>query len=248
MSTPVALVTGAGAGIGKAVAEELAERGYELVLMTRSDGAEKVAGKLGGVALRGSVTETADLERMVQTALDRFGRIDAVLNNTGQAPNTGVPATGSRFDPDADLRLLELTDAEWETAFEMIFLSVVRMTRLVAPIMARQGGGAIVNITSFAQLEPSYAFPTGSAMRMALAGYSKLFSDSWGRQNVRMNNLLPAFMENYPLEDRARDQIPLGRSGLMSELAKTVAFLMGPDAGYITGQSLLLDGGMNRSV
>ena len=83
---------------------------------------------------------------------------------------------------------------------------------------------------------------------MALAGYSKLFSDSWGRQNVRMNSVLPGFMENYPLDDHARDQIPLGRSGLMTELAKTVVFLMGPDAGYITGQSLLLDGGMNRSV
>jgi len=248
MSTLVALITGAGAGIGKAVAEELAERGYELVLMTRSDGAEKVAARLGGVALRGSVTEAADLERMVQTALDRFGRIDAVLNNTGQAPNTGVPATGGRFEPETDLRLLDLTDAEWEQAFEMIFLSVVRMTRHVAPVMARQGGGAIVNITSFAQREPSYAFPTGSAMRMALAGYSKLFSDSWGRQNVRMNSVLPGFMENYPLEDHARDQIPLGRSGLMTELAKTIAFLMGPDGAYITGQSLLLDGGMNRGV
>lgn len=248
MTRPVALITGAGSGIGEAVAVELAGRGYDLVLMTRSDGAETVARRIGGTALRGSVTEAADLERMVATAMDRFGRIDAVLNNPGHAPNTGIPGTGGRYDADADLRLLELTDADWREAMDMIFLSVARMVRHVAPIMAEQGGGVIVNITSFAQREPSFSYPTGSCMRMALAGYTKLFTDSFGRRNVRMNNVLPGFLENFPFEDRIRDQVPLGRPGTMEELARTVAFLMAPDAAYITGQSLLVDGGLNRSV
>jgi len=170
------------------------------------------------------------------------------VNNTGHSPNTGVFPRSSAYDPNLELNLLSLTDSDWLTAMEMIFLNVVRSTRLIAPLMAEQGGGSIVNITSFAQKEPSYAFPTGSCMRMALAGYTKLFTDSFGVKNVRMNNVLPGFIENFEYNDDMLSHVPIGRPGTLSEIAKTVAFLLSEDAGFITGQSILVDGGMNRGV
>lgn len=248
MTGKVALVTGAGSGIGEAISRRLARDGYDLVLMTRSDGAEKLAAEIGGIGLRGSVTEEEDLRRMVDTAITRHGHIDVVINNPGHAPNTGIAGTGGRYDPDADLRLHALTDADWGLAFDLIFMSVVRMSRLVAPGMVAQGGGAILNITSFAQREPSYAYPTGSCMRMAVEGYAKLFADSYGRMNLRMNNLLPGFLENFPFDPGVRAQVPLGRAGLMDEIADTAAFLVSAGAGYITGQSILVDGGLNRGT
>lgn len=247
-SPPVAIVTGAGSGLGEACAVELADRGYALVLMTRSDGAERLAARIGGIGLRGSVTDTDDLQRLVDTALDRHGRIDAVLNNTGHPPNTGIAGTGPRFDAGADLRLLEASDDAWRETLDMVLLNVVRMTRLVADRMAAQGGGSIVNMSSFAQKEPSFAYPLGSCMRMALAGFTKLFADSYGGRNVRMNNILPGFIDNFPFSDDLRGQIPMGRPGTVAEVAKTIAFLMSADAGYITGQSILVDGGLNRGT
>lgn len=245
---PVAIVTGAGSGLGEACARELAELGYDMVLLTRSDAAEKVARELGAVGLRGSVTEVTDLERTVQTCLDKFGRIDAVLNNAGSPPNTGVAGTGSQFDPDVDLRLLSVTDKQWQETYDTLLMSVVRMSRLVTSTMAKNGGGSIVNMSSFAQKEPSFAFPVGACIRMALAGYCKLYADSHGYLNIRMNNILPGFIDNYPLTEGVRRQIPMARSGTTAEIAKTIAFLFSKDSGYITGQSIVVDGGLTRSV
>ena len=244
---PVAIVTAAGQGLGAACARELSARNYELVLMSPSGAATELANELGGIGLEGSVTEPRDLAATVEAALEAHGRIDAVVNNTGHVAGSSS-AAGPAYDPAAAGQLLELSDADWHAGLDMIVLNVVRMARLVTEVMERQGGGAIVNMSSFAGKEPSAAFPLGAAMRMALAGFMKLYSDRYAPVGIRMNNVLPGFIENWPMAEELRRTIPMARPGSLDEVAKTIAFLLSDDAGYITGQSLLIDGGLNRGV
>ena len=229
----VALVTAAGRGMGAACARELASRGYRVALMSISDAASELAEELGGIGLRGSVTEPANLKSLVDTTLKHWGRIDAVVNNTGHPP------TGP---------LLELTDDDWHAALDLVVLNTVRMARLVTPVMERQRSGAIVNISTFSAFEPSPDFPLSSALRAALGSFTKLYADRYAAAGIRMNNLLPGFIDSYPEEERIVEQIPAGRFGRVEEIAKTAAFLLSNDAGYITGQNLRVDGGRTRSV
>ncbi len=228
-----AVVTAAGKGIGAAVARELAANGYDLVLMSNSGGAEAQAAELGGKAITGSVTETADLQKLVDLAMKEYGRIDAVVNNTGH------PAKGA---------LLEIDDEAWHTGLDLLLLNVIRMARLVTPIMQKQGGGAIVNISTFAAFEPSSAFPVSSSLRAALAGFCKIYADQYAPEGIRMNNLLPGYMDNYPESAEIVGQIPTGRYAKVSEIAKSARFLLEDDSGYITGQNIRADGGITRSV
>jgi NAD(P)-dependent dehydrogenase (short-subunit alcohol dehydrogenase family) len=225
---PVAIVIAAGGGVGGACTRELAQRGYDLVLMSAGGSAVKLADELGGTAVTGSLAEAADLKTVVDTALEKHGRIDAVVNNSGH--------------------FIEISDEDWHHGLDMCVLNVVRMARLVTPVMERQGSGAIVNISSFAAKEPSAKFPVGSALRMALAGVMKLYSDRYARAGIRMNNVLPGFVDNHPMSDAVRREVPMGRTCSSDELAKTVAFLLSADSGYITGQSIVIDGGLNRGV
>ncbi len=244
---PVAIVTAAGQGLGAACARELAARGYELVLMSPSGAASDLARELGGIGLEGSVTEPRDLAATVAAALEAHGRIDAVVNNTGHVAGSSS-AAGPAYDAHSAGQLLDLSDDDWHAGLDMIVLNVVRMARLVTETMERQGGGAIVNMSSFAGKEPSAAFPLGAAMRMALAGFMKLYSDRYAPAGIRMNNVLPGFIENWPMAEELRRTIPMARPGSLDEVAKTIAFLLSDDAGYITGQSLLIDGGLTRGV
>ena len=241
-------MTAAGRGLGAACARELAAGGYKLALMSPSGASVELAKELGGVGLVGSVAKPADLEALVKLTLDRYGRIDAVLNNTGHVAGGGIDARGSAYDPDVKGRLLELSDEDWHQGLDMILLNVVRMARLVTDHMARQGHGVILNMSSFAGKEPSAAFPLGACLRMALAGFTKLYADRYGRAGIRMNSILPGFVENWPMDEPLRRSVPMGRPGKLAEVAKTAAFLLSPDAGYITGQSILADGGLNRGV
>ncbi|MEE2710992.1 MAG: SDR family oxidoreductase [Gemmatimonadota bacterium] len=234
MSTgKVALVTAAGRGMGAAVASELADNGYGLALMSPSGKSEELAEKLGGIGLTGSVTEPDDLGRLVEAAMSHYGRIDGVVNHTGHPPKG---------------KLLEIPDGDWHAGLDLVMLNVVRMARLVTPIMQKQGGGAIVNISTFAAFEPDPAFPVSVAMRAALASYSKLYSDAYGAENIRMNNLLPGFINSLPEKEEWRARIPMGRYGTVEEIARTTRFLLSSDASYITGQNIRVDGGITRSV
>jgi NAD(P)-dependent dehydrogenase (short-subunit alcohol dehydrogenase family) len=127
-------------------------------------------------------------------------------------------------------------------------LNVVRMARLVTPIMERQGHGAIVNVSTFAAFEPDPAFPVSCSLRAALAAFTKLYADCYAEVGIRMNNILPGFVDSYPETQENLDRIPMGRYAHVDEVAKTVLFLASPEAGYITGQNLRLDGGLTRSV
>ena len=229
----VAIVTAAGSGMGAACARELAGRGYEVSLMSPSGSAEDVAAQIGGFGLTGSVTEGGDLESLVGETLGRYGRIDAVVNSTGHPP------TGE---------ILELTDEQWHEALDLVVLNVVRIARLVTPAMVRQGGGTIVNLSTFSAFEPSPVFPLSSALRAALAGFTKLYSDRYAAEGVRMNNILPGFIESFEIDEESRRSIPMQRQGSVAEIAKTVAFLLSDDSGYVTGQNIRVDGGLTRSV
>ena len=114
--------------------------------------------------------------------------------------------------------------------------------------MQRQGGGAIINISTFAAFEPDPAFPTSGVFRAGLAAFTKLFADRYAAENIRMNNVLPGFIDSLPEKEEFRNRIPMERYGKAEEIAATVAFLASEGAGYITGQNLRVDGGITRSV
>jgi NAD(P)-dependent dehydrogenase (short-subunit alcohol dehydrogenase family) len=229
----VVIVTAAGSGIGAACARELASRNYAVALMSPSGKAANLAKDLGGLGLTGSVTEERDLKSLVGETLERYGRIDGVINSTGH------PASGE---------ILELTDEQWHEALDLVVLNVVRMARLVTPAMLRQGGGAIVNLSTFSAFEPSPLFPLSSSLRAALAGFAKLYADRYAAEGVRMNNILPGFIESFEIDEERRRSIPMRRQGSVAEIAKTAAFLISEDSGYLTGQNIRVDGGLTRSV
>ena len=233
MSDRVAIVTAASKGMGAACARELVARGYRVSLLARSEAVVELANELGGIATVGSVSNESDLERLVSATIERFGRVDVVVNNTGH------PAKGD---------LLSVTDAEWHDGLDLLLLSVVRMARLTTPHFERQGGGAVVNISSFAAMEPSLPRPVSSAMRAALSSFTKMYCERYAAANIRMNSVLPGWVETYEVAAADVEQIPMRRPGQAEEIARVVAFLVSEESSYLTGQNLLVDGGLIRSI
>lgn len=230
---PVALVTAASRGMGAAIARRLAADGYRLALMSRTDDVLALASELGALGHTGSVAEPADLDAFVARALTAYDRIDAVVCNTGHA---------------AKGELLDLRDADWHDGLDLTFLNTVRLARLVVPVMERQGGGAIVNVSTFGAVEPSLDFPVSSAVRAALGAFTKLFAERYGPAGIRMNSVLPGFIETYDVDDATLARIPIGRPGGVDEVAATVSFLLSDGGAYVTGQSVRVDGGLTRSI
>ncbi len=229
----VALITAGGSGMGAAAARGLAARGYAVAILSSSGKGEALAAELGGIGVTGSNLETGDLQRLVDRTMDRYGRIDAVVNSAGHGPKGA---------------LLEISDADWHLGMDVYFLNVVRTCRLVTPIMQAQQSGAIVNISTFAVFEPDARFPTSGAFRASLAAFTKLYADQYAADNIRMNNVLPGFIDSLPEREGIAEAIPLGRYGTTKEIADTVAFLLSDGAGYITGQNIRIDGGLTRAV
>jgi NAD(P)-dependent dehydrogenase (short-subunit alcohol dehydrogenase family) len=233
MTEKVAIITAAGKGIGAAIARELAGSGYQVSLLSNSGGAITLAKELGGIGMTGSVTEPADLAKLVDSTMEKYSRVDAVVNNTGHPP------TGE---------LLEISDEDWHLGLDLLILNVIRMARLVTPIFLKQGGGAMVNISTFSAFEPELAFPVSSTLRSGLASFTKLYANRYAENGIRINNVLPGYMDNYPESEENLTKIPMKRYARVEEIAKTVRFLLSDEAGYITGQNIRADGGITHSI
>ncbi|MFN7127079.1 MAG: SDR family oxidoreductase [Allorhizobium sp.] len=232
-SEKVAIVTAGGSGMGAAAARRLAADGFKVAILSSSGKGEALAAELGGFGITGSNQSPDDLTRLVDGAMERYGRVDVLVNSAGHGPRA---------------QILEITDEQWATGMDVYLLNVIRPTRLVTPIMQAQKSGTIINISTAWAFEPSSMFPTSAVFRAGLASFTKIFADTYAAENIRMNNVLPGWIDSLPATEERRDGVPMKRYGTSEEIAATIAFLASDGAAYITGQNLKVDGGLTRHV
>ncbi len=228
-----ALITAGGSGMGADAARRLAADGYQVGILSSSGKGEALGTELGGFGITGSNLNTDDLSALVEGANSRWGRVDVLVNSAGHGPKGPV---------------LEIPDDDWHMGMEIYLMNVIRPTRLVTPLMQAQGGGAIINISTFAAFEPDPLFPTSGVFRAGLAAFTKLYSDKYAADNIRMNNVLPGFIDSLPETEDRKARIPLGRYGHADEVSSLISFLASEGGGYMTGQNLRIDGGLTRAV
>jgi NAD(P)-dependent dehydrogenase (short-subunit alcohol dehydrogenase family) len=229
----VAIVTAGGSGMGAAAARRLARDGFKVAILSSSGKGEALAKELGGIGVTGSNQSNDDLKRLVDQVLTTWGRIDVLVNSAGHGPRE---------------QILKITDEQWHAGLDTYLMNVIRPTRLVGPTMAQQKGGAIINISTAWAFEPSPMFPTSAVFRAGLAAFTKVFADQYAADNVRMNNVLPGWIDSLPATQERRRSVPMQRYGTSEEIAATISFLASAGAAYITGQNLRVDGGLTRSV
>jgi len=230
----VAIITAGGSGMGADAARKLAEDGFNVAVLSSSGKGQALAEELGGIGITGSNQSNEDLKNLVDQTMSKWGRVDVLVNSAGHGPRAPV---------------LELSDDDWHMGMDVYFLSAVRPTRFVTPIMQDQKSGSIINISTFAAFEPDPVFPTSGVFRAGLAAFTKLFADNYAADNIRMNNVLPGFIDSLPEKEEFRERIPLGRYGKSKEeIAAVIGFLASEGAGYITGQNIRVDGGITRAV
>lgn len=232
-SEKVAIITAGGSGMGAGAARRLAQDGFKVAILSSSGKGEALAEELGGIGVTGSNQSAEDLQRLVDLTMEKWRRVDVLVNSAGHGPRAPV---------------LELTDDDWHTGMDVYFLNAVRPTRLVTPIMQKQKSGVIINISTFAAFEPDPVFPTSGVFRAGLAAFTKLFSDKYAAENIRMNNVLPGFIDSLPEKEEFRSRVPMERYGKTEEIAATISFLASEGGGYITGQNIRVDGGITRAV
>ena len=229
----IAILIAAGTGIGAEAAKKLASDGFNISILSSSGKGEELAKKLGGIGVTGSNQSNEDLKKIVEKTLNKWGHIDVLVNSAGHGPKGPI---------------LELTDEDWHKGMDTYLMNVVRSTRLVTPYMQQQKSGVIINISTFATFEPELVFPTSGVFRAGLSSFTKLYADSYASDNIRMNNILPGFIDSLPEKKEFKIRIPLKRYGKVSEISQVVSFLASDGAGYITGQNIRVDGGITKSV
>ncbi|WP_114007973.1 SDR family oxidoreductase [Cohaesibacter intestini] len=229
----VALITAGGSGMGADAAKQLATDGFKVGVLSSSGKGEALGDALGGFGVTGSNLDPDHLTALVDGAMARWGRVDVLVNSAGHGPKGAI---------------LDIPDEDWHKGMEVYLMNVIRPTRLVTPIMQAQGAGAIINISTFAAFEPDPLFPTSGVFRAGLASFSKLYADKYAADNIRINNILPGFIDSLPETDERRARIPLGRYGKAKEVSSLISWLASEDGAYMTGQNLRIDGGLTRSV
>ena len=168
-----------------------------------------------------------------EKTMKKWGRIDVLINSAGHGPRGP---------------LLELSDEDWQKGMETYFLNVVRASRIITPIMQKQNNGSIINISTFAAFEPDPVFPTSGVFRAGLASFTKLYSNEYAKYNIRMNNILPGFINSLPEKEEFKKRIPLGRYGKVEEISSVIELLASDMGNYITGQNIRVDGGITSSI
>jgi len=229
----VAIITAGGSGMGAESARKLAADGFKVGILSSSGKGEALATELGGIGVTGSNQSNDDIGKLVTLVMSRWGRIDALINSAGHGPRA---------------QLLDISDEDWHLGMDTYLMNVIRPARLVTPIMQEQKTGVIINISSAFTFEPSEQFPTSAVFRAGLASFTKIFADTYAKDNIRMNNVLPGWIDSLPATEVRRETVPLKRYGTSEEVAATIAFLVSEGAAYITGQNIRIDGGLTRSV
>ncbi len=229
----IAAFIASGTGMGADAAKHLSSKGYGIAIMSSSGKGERLANDLGGVGYTGSNLISRDIKEFINIVFSKFGKIDVLVNSAGHGPKGEI---------------LEISDEDWIKGMEVYFLNVVRSSRLITPIMQKQKNGSIINISTFAIFEPDYNFPTSSVFRSGLAAFTKLYSDKYAKDNIRMNNILPGFIDSLPEKQEFLKRIPLKRYGKVNEISSVVEMLASDGGAYITGQNIRVDGGITRSV
>src|SRR3954463_6830470 len=242
LSVRTAIVCGASAGIGLAIAESLVAEGANVAMFARRrDLLQREADRLGALAVRGDVTNPADLKRLVDRTLEAFGGIDILVNNSGGPPRT--PAVG-------------LTDEQVESAVELLLLSAIRLTTLCLPQLERSRRGRIVNIESSSVREPIENLALSNLVRPGVVGWAKTLAREVGPKKITVNTHAPGRLETerlaevYKGKPRSEDleAIPLRRFGQPREIGDVVCFLASDAASYVTGAVVPVDGGLTRSL
>lgn len=242
LSGRTALVCGASSGLGLASAEALATEGANVVLFARrAEELEAHATRLGGVPVVGDVMEDADLERAVETAVERFGGLDVLVWNSGGPP------PGGALDVDGD---------SLDSAYRLLLRPAVTLVRYALPHLERSDGGRIIAISSLAALEPTTHLALSNTLRPGLIGWLKTLSREVGPKGITVNCVAPGRIATARLDHLYPDgpseedlaEIALRRWGEPREFGDVVCFLASERARYVTGQTLVVDGGLQRAL